>query len=249
MKTLLEAKSLAVSFSSGAGSRRIFSGIDLTLKEGGFLSILGPSGCGKTTLLKILAGFHHADSGTVTHGGKTVTGPEKQRLMIFQDFQQLFPWMTVLKNTAFPLRFSGLPRPRREALAADYLERVGMAEHLASYPHELSGGMKQRVALARALVTRPDILLMDEPFAGLDAPARKNLRALVTNLWSDLGLSVIFVTHDIEEALVLSETLLLFSRGTAKDYPLELPRPRDESSEAFRNLREDLYSEISSLRG
>lgn len=245
MKTILEARGLTASYPAGSSRRDVFRGLDLSVEPGVFLSILGPSGCGKTTLLKTLGGFHTPDAGSVLHSGRAVTRPGQTRIMIFQEFRQLFPWMTVLKNTAFPLKIAGAPRVTREQAAAEYLDRVGMSGYESAYPRELSGGMNQRTALARALVTRPDILLMDEPFASLDAPARKNLRGLLSDLWQELGLTIVFVTHDISEALSLSSRILLMTGGGTEEYPVNLPFPRDELSEDFKDLYSLLYRRIS----
>ena len=187
------------------------------------------------------------DSGSVTHGGRWVMKPEYSRLMIFQDFQQLFPWMTVLGNIVFALKVTGTRgnRAEREALAREYISQVGMSGYEASYPGELSGGMKQRTALARALVTKPDILLMDEPFASLDAPARKTLRNLLLNLWKELNFSVVFVTHDIPEALSLSTDICLLSGGGSETMKIPMPYPRDELSATFLDFHRKLYEIIS----
>lgn len=244
---LLEARDLSAWYDTDSGRRAVFRNLEVTVERGTFMTILGPSGCGKTTLLKILGGFRPPDEGTVLHEGIPVTGPQRSRIMIFQEFLQLFPWMTVLGNTAFPLKMAGMPRKERETLARNYIHRVGLSGYEDVYPRELSGGMKQRIALARALVTGPDILLMDEPFASLDTPGRNNLRNLLLDLWQAFRFSVIFVTHDIPEALKLSNTIFLLGGGKGEIIPLSLPYPRDEGSEEFKKIHRELYESISAF--
>ena len=247
MSTLLEAGGISASYPAAQSRRTVLKDVSLSLAPGSFLTVLGPSGCGKTTLLTILGGFLTPDSGTVTHEGRRVTRPEFSRLMIFQEFRQLFPWMTVIGNVVFALKVtgSGMSRSERETLARRYIDMAGMSGYEASYPAELSGGMKQRTALARALVTRPDILLMDEPFAGIDAPTRKRLRDLLIRLWKELEFSVVFVTHDIPEALSLSTDICLLSSGRSETMHIDMPYPRDEHSGRFIALNRELYEKIS----
>jgi NitT/TauT family transport system ATP-binding protein len=174
--------------------------------------LLGPSGCGKSTLLKAVAGFIQPTSGTISLDGQTVRGPGADRIVVFQEFDQLPPWKTVLQNVAFPLRVAKkLARAQANERALHYLEKVGLASFANAYPHTLSGGMKQRVAIARALAMQPRVLLMDEPFAALDALTRRKMQEELLRLWEEVNFTLLFVTHSIEEALVVGNRILLLS--------------------------------------
>ncbi|WP_133648665.1 ABC transporter ATP-binding protein [Paraburkholderia flava] len=174
--------------------------------------LLGPSGCGKSTLLKAIAGFVEPSAGTISLDGKPVRGPGPDRIVVFQEFDQLPPWKTVLQNVAFPLRVARkLSRAEARDEALHYLDRVGLAAFADAYPHTLSGGMKQRVAIARALAMQPRVLLMDEPFAALDALTRRKMQEELLGLWEESRFTLLFVTHSIEEALVVGNRILLLS--------------------------------------
>ncbi|CAD6527012.1 ABC transporter ATP-binding protein [Paraburkholderia metrosideri] len=174
--------------------------------------LLGPSGCGKSTLLKAVAGFIQPTSGTISLDGQAVRGPGADRIVVFQEFDQLPPWKTVLQNVAFPLRVAKkLKRAEANERALHYLEKVGLASFANAYPHTLSGGMKQRVAIARALAMQPRVLLMDEPFAALDALTRRKMQEELLRLWEEVNFTLLFVTHSIEEALVVGNRILLLS--------------------------------------
>ncbi|HEY4296204.1 MAG TPA: ABC transporter ATP-binding protein [Paraburkholderia sp.] len=174
--------------------------------------LLGPSGCGKSTLLKAVAGFVAPVSGAISLGGQPVRGPGADRIVVFQEFDQLPPWKTVLQNVAFPLRVAKkLGRAQANEIALHYLEKVGLAPFAHAYPHTLSGGMKQRVAIARALAMQPRVLLMDEPFAALDALTRRKMQEELLRLWDDARFTLLFVTHSIEEALIVGNRILLLS--------------------------------------
>ncbi|WP_414695207.1 ABC transporter ATP-binding protein [Paraburkholderia sp.] len=174
--------------------------------------LLGPSGCGKSTLLKAIAGFIEPVSGSISLAGEPVRGPGADRVVVFQEFDQLPPWKTVAENVAFPLRVARkLPRAEARERALHYLDKVGLAAFADAYPHTLSGGMKQRVAIARALAMQPRVLLMDEPFAALDALTRRKMQEELLRLWDDARFTLLFVTHSIEEALVLGNRILLLS--------------------------------------
>jgi NitT/TauT family transport system ATP-binding protein len=174
--------------------------------------LLGPSGCGKSTLLKAVAGFIQPTSGTISLDGQVVRGPGADRIVVFQEFDQLPPWKTVLQNIEFPLRVAKkLPRAEAKERALHYLEKVGLAAFANAYPHTLSGGMKQRVAIARALAMEPRVLLMDEPFAALDALTRRKMQEELLRLWEEVNFTLLFVTHSIEEALVVGNRILLLS--------------------------------------
>ncbi|ACC72741.1 ABC transporter ATP-binding protein [Paraburkholderia phymatum] len=174
--------------------------------------LLGPSGCGKSTLLKAVGGFIKPVSGTITLDGETVREPGADRIVLFQEFDQLPPWKTVLENIAFPLRVAKkLSRAEAKERAQHYLDKVGLASFAAAYPHTLSGGMKQRVAIARALAMQPRVLLMDEPFAALDALTRRKMQEELLRLWEEVRFTLLFVTHSIEEALIVGNRILLLS--------------------------------------
>lgn len=175
--------------------------------------LLGPSGCGKSTLLKGVAGFMRPVEGTITLNGRTVSGPGPDRMMVFQEFDQLLPWKTVLQNVMFPMVRSGKFQNHKEARdqALSFIEKVNLAKFTDAYPHMLSGGMKQRVAIARAMAMEPDILLMDEPFAALDALTRRKMQEELLRLWDDIRFTVLFVTHSIDEAIVVGNRILLLS--------------------------------------
>ncbi|MFM0224357.1 ABC transporter ATP-binding protein [Paraburkholderia dipogonis] len=174
--------------------------------------LLGPSGCGKSTLLKAVAGFIEPTSGSISLDGQAIRGPGADRIVVFQEFDQLPPWKTVLQNVAFPLRVAKkLSRAEAKERALHYLEKVGLASFANAYPHTLSGGMKQRVAIARALAMQPRVLLMDEPFAALDALTRRKMQEELLRLWEEVNFTLLFVTHSIEEALVVGNRILLLS--------------------------------------
>ncbi|MFL9856541.1 ABC transporter ATP-binding protein [Paraburkholderia madseniana] len=174
--------------------------------------LLGPSGCGKSTLLKAVAGFIQPTSGSISLEGVAVRGPGADRIVVFQEFDQLPPWKTVLQNVAFPLRVAKkLSRTEAKERALHYLDKVGLASFANAYPHTLSGGMKQRVAIARALAMQPRVLLMDEPFAALDALTRRKMQEELLRLWEEVNFTLLFVTHSIEEALVVGNRILLLS--------------------------------------
>ncbi|MGV7034722.1 ABC transporter ATP-binding protein [Methylobacterium symbioticum] len=186
--------------------------IDLDVYAADRFVLLGPSGCGKSTLLKAVAGFHPPVEGEIRLGGETVRGPGPDRIVVFQEFDQLPPWKTVAQNVAFPLRAAGLAgRREAEARARHYIDKVGLTAFADSYPHQLSGGMKQRVAIARALATQPKVLLMDEPFAALDALTRRKMQEELLALWEEVRFTLLFVTHSIEEALVVGNRVALLS--------------------------------------
>jgi NitT/TauT family transport system ATP-binding protein len=197
--------------------------------DGEFVTIVGPSGCGKTTFLHIVGGFIPADAGSIRVYGRAVSGPGPDRGMVFQEFA-LFPWRTVAGNVEWGLEAQGVPRAEREAIVSRYLALMDLAEFRHHLPAELSGGMKQRVALARVLAFDPQVLLMDEPFGALDAQTREAMQEELTRLWERTRKTIVFVTHDIEEAVFLGDRVVVLSArpGRVKDVvPIALPRPRD----------------------
>jgi NitT/TauT family transport system ATP-binding protein len=173
--------------------------------------ILGPSGCGKSTLLKAIAGFIKPVEGEILLKGNPVSGPGPDRMMVFQEFDQLLPWKTVIQNVMFPMRENGIARAEASARAHDAVERVGLAEFVDVYPHMLSGGMKQRCAIARAMAMKPDVLLMDEPYGSLDALTRRKMQDELLQLWEDTRFTLVFVTHSIEEAVIVGSRIAVLS--------------------------------------
>ena len=236
---------LCVAF--GDGPLRIEALKDLTFAcaDGEFLSILGPSGCGKTTLLRVLSGFVTPDSGRVERFPSSSNG-DGRTLLVFQE-ESLFPWMTVLQNAAFGLEMQGMPKDIRNAKARELLHRMGVSGREHSYPHQLSLGMKQRVAVIRCFLSKPGLMLMDEPFCALDAQMRSSLQQELLALWDQNRNSVIFVTHDVDEALLLSDRILVLSRqpGTILgEIRVQLPRPRSADivlSEEFLVLKRQIF--------
>ena len=200
--------------------------VSLQVKEGDFVSIVGPSGCGKTTLLNMVAGFIPATGGEILVDGRAVSGPGRDRGVVFQSFA-LFPWRTVLENVAFGPKMRGVGKEARERIAREYLDLVGLGEAAGRYPNELSGGMQQRVGVVRALANEPDVLLMDEPFASVDAQTRMTLQEELTRIWQEKRPTVIFVTHDVGEAVFLANRVVVLSKGRVlEQLDVGLPRPR-----------------------
>ena len=228
-KTKLRLRNVSRTFKTPHGTLAALEGIDLEVREHEFLCVLGPSGCGKSTLLNLMAGLDEPTRGEVWMDGHLVEGPGTDRIVIFQELG-LFPWLTVRENVEFGLRMQGVPRAERHARAQKYLRMVHLSQFERSYVHQLSGGMKQRVALARSLVTEPDVLLMDEPFAALDAQTRDLLHEELARIWEETGKTIVFVTHNVREAVRLGDRVILltFRPGRVKsEFPVKLPRPRN----------------------
>jgi NitT/TauT family transport system ATP-binding protein len=241
-KVALDAISL--SYKTTSGERLLaLDNISLEVKPGEFLCIVGPSGCGKSTLLHLIAGLHPQTSGKVLVDGAPVSGPGTDRILIFQDLG-LFPWLTVGGNVEFGLKMKNVPRAEREEKVQYYLRLIHLLKFRDSYIHQLSGGMRQRVALARALATEPDVLLMDEPFAALDAQTRDLLHDELERIWIETGCTIIFVTHNVREAARLGDrvVLLTFRPGRVKqEFSVNLPRPRHmEQTDVARTARDIL---------
>jgi NitT/TauT family transport system ATP-binding protein len=212
------------------GSQPAVTDFSLQVEPGEFVCLLGPSGCGKSTVLNAVAGFIPASDGRIAVDGVPVTGPGPERGMVFQQ-HSLFPWKTVLDNVAFGPRMQGHSRAEANDLARQYLDLVGLGSSADRYPSTLSGGMQQRVGIARALVNHPSVLLMDEPFGALDAQTRAIMQESLLKLWSQIGNTVLFVTHDIDEALFLSDRVVVMSAAPGRvllDLTIDLPRPRPE---------------------
>src|SRR5882672_10161596 len=235
-------------FAAGDGEIEALGRIDVAIDEGQFVCLIGASGCGKSTLLRIVAGFEEPTTGEVAVEGKPVTGPGSDRGMVFQDYA-LFPWMTVRQNIGFGPRQRQLPRKEIEELADEFVRLVGLESAANRYPNQLSGGMKQRVAIARVLANNANILLMDEPFGALDALTREQLQHELLHIWSRSRVTILFVTHSVEEAALLADRVLVMSAGPGRieaDIEVRLPRPRDVSSPEFNAVRRDLARRLTS---
>lgn len=234
----------------GANPTETLKNIDLTIEDGEFLSILGPSGCGKSTLLEILAGLQSPTSGEVLFDGKKLDGPDKQRGVVFQD-PSLYPWRTVFRNVELGLEIRGAPKAERREAAKRYLDMVGLRGFEHKYPHHLSGGMKQRAGLARALANRPEVLLMDEPFGAVDHLTRLQLQDDLLNIWAAEKKTIVFVTHDVSEAVFLGDRVVLLSPrpGRIKSIfhvPHKRPRKRDDIQ--LLKIQNDIYAAIHEVR-
>jgi NitT/TauT family transport system ATP-binding protein len=221
--------SISLSYKAASGEPLLaLDKISLEVKPGEFLCVVGPSGCGKSTLLHLIAGLRRQSSGTVLVDGKPVIGAGSDRILIFQELG-LFPWLTVAGNVEFGMKMKNVPKEEREEKVRHYLRLVQLSKFRDSYIHQLSGGMRQRVALARALATGPDVLLMDEPFAALDAQTRDLLHDELERIWAETGSTIVFVTHNVREAARLADrvVLLTFRPGRVKqEFAVNLPRPR-----------------------
>ena len=243
---------ICLSYRTQTGERLLaLDHINLQVRAGEFVCIVGPSGCGKSTLLHLIAGLNSQTSGQIMVDGKAVDGPGTDRILIFQD-HGLFPWLTVGQNVEFGMKMKGVPKAERKEKTEHYLRLVHLAKFKDSYIHQLSGGMRQRVAIARALATEPDVLLMDEPFAALDAQTRDLLHDELERIWSQTGRTIIFVTHNVREAIRLGDrvVLLTFRPGRVKnEFPVELPRPRQLEdptvARAAREILDELREEIN----
>jgi nitrate ABC transporter ATP-binding subunit len=235
-------------FAVGDDEVEALAPVDLAIPRGEFVCMIGASGCGKSTLLRIIAGFEEPTTGDVSIDGRPVTGPGSDRGMVFQDYA-LFPWMTVRQNISFGPRQRHLPHEEIDKTTDEFVRMVGLGRFADRYPNQLSGGMKQRVAIARVLANNANILLMDEPFGALDALTREQLQNELLQIWKRTGVTTIFVTHSVEEAVLLADRVLVMSAGPGRidsDFRIELPRPRDVSSPEFNALRRDIARRLTS---
>jgi len=240
----LQLKSVTKVYSNPNLGGKIEALKDVTFEvdTGEFVSIIGPSGCGKTTLLRIICGLERPTAGTLLINGREVINPSSQVGMVFQEYA-LFPWRTVLRNVEFGLEIKGIKRKQRRRLALEYIKRFGLGGFEDKFPKELSGGMKQRVAIARTLIYEPSILLMDEPFGSLDSQTRNSLQEFLLNIWQQTKKTILFVTHNIDEAVFLSQRIIGLSKrpGEVKlIISISLPYPRDRTSMEFNMYRKEV---------
>ncbi|MBI3960724.1 MAG: ABC transporter ATP-binding protein [Chloroflexi bacterium] len=256
MSASITIRDVGKRYQSRQGEVVALADVNLTVQAGEFMCIVGPSGCGKSTLLRMLAGIGSYDAGSIDLGSGA-GGSRPLTAMVFQEYA-LFPWRTVLENVAFGLEMRNVPRQARRAVALDYLAKVGLARFAGAFPHQLSGGMKQRVAIARALATGPDILLMDEPFAALDAQTRYLMQEELLRIWEAERKTVVYITHSLEEAVLLGDRVALMTArpGRIKEvYPIDLPRPRHlalrttvEFNRLVQTIWDDLVEEVNAAR-
>ncbi len=217
----------------------VLNDIHCQVEEGTFVSVIGPSGCGKTTLLRIIAGLERPSSGRVLIDGRKIAYETDRIGLVFQEYA-LFPWLTTLQNIQLGLEIMDVPKKERLAAAMDYIHRFGLSGFEGRYPRELSGGMRQRVAIARTLITDPKVALMDEPFGSLDSQTRNDLQAFLLGLWETQKVTIIFVTHNVDEAVFMSDDILVLSRRPAEivsRFQVDCPRPRDRTSPACNAIR------------
>jgi NitT/TauT family transport system ATP-binding protein len=247
----VELASVGKKYGSGERVTEALRGVDLTLPEGEFVCLIGASGCGKSTLLRIVAGFEQSTSGAVRVRGKTVSRPGPDRGVVFQDYG-LFPWLTVEGNVAYGPKQRGRSREEVERVVDRFVKTVGLDRFRDRYPHQLSGGMQQRVAIARVLANDPAVMLMDEPFGALDSLTRQNLQEELIRVWQDLRPTVMLVTHSVEEAVFLSDRVVVMGGGPShgvpghitKILPIDLSHPRDVTGPAFNDLKRELLNAI-----
>ena len=243
----IEIRDVSLVYDTPAGQVTGIQSASFNIEQSEFLCIVGPSGCGKSTLLNIIAGFLKPTGGEISIGGKAVMGYGQDRGVVFQDFAQLFPWRTALGNVTFGLEMKGVGKAERDDIARKQLRLVKLEKFADSYPHHLSGGMQQRVAIARALAYNPAVLLMDEPFAALDALTRDDMQRLLADVWRETRKTVIYVTHNVAEAVYLADRVVVMTShpGTVKiEVPIALPRPRDPLSVEFLDYQKQLLREL-----
>jgi len=249
---MLSVRGLKKVYQTDGGDIEAVRNLTFDLRAGELACLVGPSGSGKTTLLKCISGLMAPTEGEVLLDGKRVSGPPKKMAVVFQEYgRSLFPWMRVRDNVELPLKNQGVPKAERDRLVDEALEAVGLAHVPRSYPWQLSGGMQQRVAIARAIAYQPEVLLMDEPFAAVDAQTRADLEDLIRVVWKKLGVTVLFVTHDIDESVYLGERVIILSSSPTvvqEDIVIDLPAERDQletrSLPRFTELRHHVYEQI-----
>lgn len=229
----LKLEGLSKTFHTSKGSINVLNSIDLDIHRREFVSVIGPSGCGKSTLIRMLAGLETLSAGRFLLNGKEVSGPSAERGMVFQGYT-LFPWLTVKRNVMFGLEVNGSSGSSVEQEALQWIELVGLSRFADAYPSQLSGGMKQRVAIARALANQPEVLFMDEPFGALDPHTRSQMQAYLLQIWKNVDVTILFVTHDLDEAIYLSDRILVLKAnpGEVQEF-IEVPVPRARNPEQF----------------
>jgi NitT/TauT family transport system ATP-binding protein len=243
----IELRNITLEYESDANPVTALQNVSFSVDSSEFLCVVGQSGCGKTTMLNVVAGFLKPTKGEVLIGGKAVTGKGLDRGIVFQDFAQLFPWRTAQRNVEFGLEMKGIPREERVETARRFLKLVNLEKFARSYPHELSGGMQQRVAIARALAYNPAVLLMDEPFAALDALTREEMQRFLVDVWRETKKTVVYVTHNVAEAVYLGDRIIVLSPhpGTIRaQVKIPLPRPRDTLSVEFLEYQKEIVGHI-----
>jgi NitT/TauT family transport system ATP-binding protein len=244
----IEVRDVSLVYDTPAGKVQGLDRVSFDMAASEFLCIVGPSGCGKTTLLNTIAGFLAPASGQIRVGGKAINGYGLDRGVVFQDFAQLFPWRTALGNVTFGLEMKGIPKLEREAIALEQLKLVKLEKFAHAYPHHLSGGMQQRVAIARALAYNPGVLLMDEPFAALDAMTRDEMQRLLAEVWRETRKTIIYVTHNVAEAVYLADRVIVMTPHPGRirtEVRIGLPRPRDPLDGAFVEQQKQLLHHLS----
>jgi NitT/TauT family transport system ATP-binding protein len=252
-RPIIDVRGLGKSFASKARSLTVFDNLSLSIQKQSFLSVIGPSGCGKSTLLKLISGLETPTHGEIFFNDRRVTGPPKGMIYVFQQYtKSIFPWRTVIENVEFGLRAQrSVSFKNARDRCRQYIDLVGLQGYEDYFPYQLSGGMQQRVCIARALICEPDVLLMDEPFSAVDAMTRAILQELVMRIWQTLPITILFVTHDVDEAVFLSTRIVSLGRsgeGIAQDVANDLPLPRDQiatrSDPRFIELRQRLFAGI-----
>lgn len=245
----IEISGVTQEFEKKDGKFLALDTVNLNVEQNEFICVVGPSGCGKTTLLNIIAGLCKPTTGTVKVRGELVTGPGKGKGVVFQQYA-LYPWLTVEKNVEFGMRMKGVPKAERAEIAKKYIDLVGLSKFAKAYPKELSGGMKQRVAIARAYATAPGVLLMDEPFGALDAQTRAQLQENLLKTWEQERKTCFFITHDVEEAVLLATKIIIMSAGPGhitEIVPVTLPYPRTQQTKLtseFNELKNQIWNKV-----
>lgn len=245
----IEISGVTQEFEKKDGKFLALDTVNLNVEQNEFICVVGPSGCGKTTLLNIIAGLCKPTTGTVKVRGELVTGPGKGKGVVFQQYA-LYPWLTVEKNVEFGMRMKGVPKAERAEIAKKYIDLVGLSKFAKAYPKELSGGMKQRVAIARAYATAPEVLLMDEPFGALDAQTRAQLQENLLKTWEQERKTCFFITHDVEEAVLLATKIIIMSAGSGhitEIVPVTLPYPRTQQTKLtseFNELKNQIWNKV-----
>jgi len=245
----IEIRNVSKSYEGREGKFLALDTVDLNVQANEFICVVGPSGCGKTTLMNIVAGLLQQTTGSVTVRGEVVTGPGKGKGVVFQQYA-LYPWLTVQKNVEFGLKMKHVDKAKRKQIAEKYIRLVGLEKFTHAYPKELSGGMKQRVAIARAYATNPEVLLMDEPFGALDAQTRAQLQEYLLNTWQNERKTCFFITHDVEEAVLLATKIIIMSAGPGRIREIvdvNLPYPRTQETKLtpeFNELKNNIWNKV-----